>query len=129
MFLVCFSSGLIDPQPNRINSAALIQYACFSMPSSPVMLAGKDKLVKYWDADKFELLLTLAGHHAAVWCLAVSPLGDFIITGSHDRSLRRWDRTDEPFFVEEEKEARLDSLFEGDLAVSLCCSAGAAVCT
>ncbi|KAF2318490.1 hypothetical protein GH714_008319 [Hevea brasiliensis] len=25
---------------------------------------GKDRLVKYWDADKFELLLTLKGHHA-----------------------------------------------------------------
>ncbi|KAG6527698.1 hypothetical protein ZIOFF_009824 [Zingiber officinale] len=27
---------------------------------------GKDRLVKYWDADKFELLLTLEGHHAEV---------------------------------------------------------------
>lgn len=61
---------------------------------------GKDRLVKYWDADKFELLLTLEGHHAEVWCLAVSNRGDFIVTGSHDRSIRRWDRTEEPFFVE-----------------------------
>ncbi|RRT69785.1 hypothetical protein B296_00013074 [Ensete ventricosum] len=61
---------------------------------------GKDRLVKYWDADKFELLLTLEGHHAEVWCLAVSNRGDFIVTGSHDRSIRRWDRTEEPFFIE-----------------------------
>ena len=61
---------------------------------------GKDRLVKYWDADKFELLLTLEGHHADVWCLAVSNRGDFIVTGSHDRSIRRWDRTEEPFFIE-----------------------------
>lgn len=61
---------------------------------------GKDGVVKYWDADKFELLLTLEGHHAEVWCLAVSPHGDFLITGSHDRSIRRWDRTEEPFFIE-----------------------------
>ena len=33
---------------------------------------GKDRTVKYWDADKFELLLTLEGHHAEVWCLAIS---------------------------------------------------------
>ena len=52
--------------------------------------AGKDRVIKYWDADKFELLLTLEGHHAEVWCLAVSSLGDFVVTGSHDRSLRRW---------------------------------------
>lgn len=61
---------------------------------------GKDRLVKYWDADKFELLLILEGHHADVWCLAISNRGDFVVTGSHDRSIRRWDRTEEPFFIE-----------------------------
>lgn len=30
------------------------------------MNAGKDRVVKYWDADKFEHLLTLEGHHAEV---------------------------------------------------------------
>lgn len=29
----------------------------------------------------------------------------------------RWERTEEPFFVEEEREARLESLFEADLEV------------
>ncbi|XP_009604198.1 uncharacterized protein [Nicotiana tomentosiformis] len=76
---------------------------------------GKDRLVKYWDADKFELLLTLEGHHAEVWCLGVSNRGDFIVTGSHDRSIRRWDRTEEPFFLEEEKEKRLEEMFESDI--------------
>ena len=65
-----------------------------------VFSVGKDRLVKYWDADKFVLLLTLEGHHAEVWCLAISNRGDFIVTGSHDRSIRRWDRTEEPFFIE-----------------------------
>ncbi|XVF55558.1 hypothetical protein PTKIN_Ptkin06aG0045500 [Pterospermum kingtungense] len=77
--------------------------------------AGKDRLVKYWDADKFELLLTLEGHHAYVWCLAISNRGDFVVTGSHDRSIRRWDRTEEPFFIEEEKEKRLEEMFEADI--------------
>ena len=27
---------------------------------------GKDGLVKYWDADRWELLLTLEGHQAEV---------------------------------------------------------------
>jgi U3 small nucleolar RNA-associated protein 12 len=36
-------------------------------------------------------------------------------TGGQDRSIRRWERTSEPFFVEEEKERRLESLFEADL--------------
>lgn len=84
------------------------------------LCAGKDRLVKYWDMDKFELLLTLEGHCAEVWCLAVGSLGDLLVSGSHDRSLRRWERTEEPFFVEEEKEKRLESLFEGDLEVREC---------
>jgi U3 small nucleolar RNA-associated protein 12 len=65
-----------------------------------VFSVGKDRLVKYWDADKFELLLTLKGHHAGICCLAISNRGDFIVTGSYDQSIRRWDRTDEPFFIE-----------------------------
>ena len=73
--------------------------------------------MKYWDADKFEHLLTLEGHHSEVWCMALSAHGDFLVTGSHDRSLRRWERTDEPFFVEEEREKRLESLFEADIEV------------
>ncbi|CAN0926194.1 WD repeat-containing protein 3 [Linum grandiflorum] len=75
---------------------------------------GKDKLVKYWDADKFEELLSLDGHHADIWCLAISSRGDFLVTGSHDRSIRRWDRTEEPFFIEEEKEKRLEEIFEAE---------------
>ena len=77
--------------------------------------AGKDKLVKYWDADKFELLLDLPGHHGEVWALKVSSLGDFVLSGGHDRSIRRFEKTEEAFFVEEEKEKRLESLFEEDL--------------
>ncbi|KAH0638881.1 hypothetical protein KY290_036189 [Solanum tuberosum] len=62
---------------------------------------GKDRLVKYWHPDKFELLLTLEGQHAEVWCLTNRNRGDFLVTGSHDRSIRRWDRTDdEAFFIE-----------------------------
>ncbi|XP_010548896.1 PREDICTED: WD repeat-containing protein 3 [Tarenaya hassleriana] len=76
---------------------------------------GKDRVLKYWDADKFELLLTLEGHHSEIWCLAVSNRGDFIVTGSHDRSMRRWDRTEEPFFLEEEKEKRLEEMFESEI--------------
>ncbi|KAH9625186.1 hypothetical protein KSS87_001871 [Heliosperma pusillum] len=80
-----------------------------------VFSVGNDRLLKFWDADKFELLLTLEGHHAEVWCLAISSRGDFVVTGSKDKSIRRWDRTDEPFFIEEEKEKRLEEMFEADL--------------
>ena len=45
-------------------------------------------------------------------------MGDFVVTSGADRALRVWQRTEEPFFVEEEKEKRLESLFEADLEVS-----------
>jgi U3 small nucleolar RNA-associated protein 12 len=38
-------------------------------------------MLKYWDLDRFEMLLELPGHHAEVWALALSTYGDFIITG------------------------------------------------
>jgi hypothetical protein len=38
-------------------------------------------MLKYWDLDRFELLLELPGHHAELWCLAVSQFGDFVVTG------------------------------------------------
>lgn len=34
-------------------------------------------------------------------------------------ALGRWERTEEPFFVEEEREAALESMFEADLEVRL----------
>lgn len=75
---------------------------------------GKDGSLKYWDADKFELLLTLEGHHSQVWGLTVSSRGDFVVTAGADKSVRRWVRTDEPFFIEEERERKMDSLFEAE---------------
>lgn len=51
----------------------------------------------------------------------MSSMGDFVVTSGADRALRVWQRTEEPFFVEEEKEKRLESLFEADLEVSTSC--------
>ena len=62
--------------------------------------------------------MTMGVHLVQAWCLVVSSMGDFIVTSGADRALRVWQRTEEPFFVEEEKEKRLESLFEADLEVS-----------
>ncbi|KAH7428708.1 hypothetical protein KP509_09G013500 [Ceratopteris richardii] len=93
------------------DSVMAVQFVC---NTHYLVSVGKDCKVKYWDADKFELLLSLEGHQAEVWCLAISSLGDFFVTGSHDRSIRRWERTEEPFFLEEEKEKRLEALFDSE---------------
>ncbi|GLC41201.1 hypothetical protein PLESTB_001527400 [Pleodorina starrii] len=92
-----------------------VMSVCWVPGTHYAFTAGKDRLLKYWDLDRFELLLELPGHLGELWCCAVSQFGDFVVTGSHDRSIRRWERTSEPFFVEEERERRLESLFEADL--------------
>lgn len=45
---------------------------------------------------QFECIQKLDGHHGEVWALAVSHKGDFVVTGSHDKSIRVWEKTDEP---------------------------------
>ncbi|KAI5474485.1 hypothetical protein MNV49_003208, partial [Pseudohyphozyma bogoriensis] len=76
---------------------------------------GKDKMVKYWDGDKFECIQKLDGHHGEVWALAVSNRGNFVATGSHDKSIRIWEKTDEPLFLEEERERELEELYDSNV--------------
>ncbi len=52
-----------------------------------VLSAGRDGLLKYWDADRFELLLELRGHHGQLWGLAVSTFGDFCVTSAPQLAL------------------------------------------
>lgn len=49
-------------------------------------------------------LSALQGHHREVWCLTISPNGDHLVSSSHDKSLRLWERTREPIILEEERE-------------------------
>ena len=81
--------------------------------------ASKDHSVKYWDGDKFEQIQRLNGHHSEVWALAVSRTGDFVVTASHDKSIRVWQQTDEQIFLEEEREKELEELYEQTLTTSL----------
>jgi hypothetical protein len=90
----------------------------------------------------------MEGHHGEVWALAVSNEGKFVVSGSHDRSIRVWEKTDEPvsllftflsfpsplltlltrsspfsfylqLFLEEEREKELDQLYDSNLADNL----------
>ena len=81
--------------------------------------ASKDRMIKYWDGDKFEQIQRLSGHHGEIWAMAVSRTGEFLVTASHDKSIRIWDQTDEQLFLEEEREKELEELYENTLATSL----------
>ncbi|KAI5286608.1 hypothetical protein KEM54_006649, partial [Ascosphaera aggregata] len=80
---------------------------------------GKDNLIKYWDGDKFEQIQRLDGHHGQVWALAVSHSGEFLVSASHDKSIKVWEQTDEQIFLEEEREKELEDLYDSTLAASL----------
>lgn len=81
--------------------------------------ASKDNIIKYWDGDKFEQIQKLEGHHGEIWALTVSRTGGFLVSASHDKSIRVWDQTDEQIFLEEEREKELEELYESTLTTSL----------
>ena len=81
--------------------------------------ASKDKTIKYWDGDKFERIQVLNGHHGEIWAITPSRGGDFLVSASHDKSIRLWNQTDEQIFLEEEKEKEIEELYEKTLTTSL----------
>ena len=81
--------------------------------------ASKDRVIKYWDGDKFEHIQKLQGHHGEIWALAISHTGEFIVSASHDKSIRTWIQTDEPLFLEEEREKELEESYDNTLTASL----------
>ena len=81
--------------------------------------ASKDRTIKYWDGDKFEQIQRLDGHHGEIWTLAVSRTGEFLVSASHDKSIRVWNQTDEQIFLEEEREKELEEIYEKTLTTSL----------
>ena len=75
--------------------------------------AGKDGVLKYWDGDRFEHILTLGDvHKGEVWALAVSGDGTFFASAGADRAVRVWRRTEEQVFVEEEREKEMAGVME-----------------
>ena len=73
---------------------------------------SKDGTVRYWDGDRFEQVLLLNGHCAEVNCLAISRTGAFVVSGGMDRQVRVWERTQDIVFLEEERERRLEHMFD-----------------
>jgi len=102
-----------------------VMQVAFERGSHLFWSVGKDRMVKYWDGDKvrldsffplptllpssfssekltlclrqqFECVQKLAGHSGEVWALAVSYKGNFVVSGSHDKSIRIWEKTEEP---------------------------------
>lgn len=81
--------------------------------------SGKDGMIKYWDGDKFQCIQKLPAHQSEVWALCVSRSGTFVVSTSHDHSIRIWSATNDQVFLEEEREKEMDELYENEVLDSL----------
>ena len=61
---------------------------CYSPCSTRLASAGGDRLLKIWDAEYWDPLLTLEGHEDRALTLAFSPDGGALASGGDDRSVR-----------------------------------------
>ncbi|XP_039970684.1 WD repeat-containing protein 3 [Bactrocera tryoni] len=87
------------------------------IPSTHMLFScGKDGKVKQWDADSFEKILTLPGHIGEAYSLAVSPNGRYLVTSGSDRTLRLFERTDEPIVLQDVQEEEREELENQQLA-------------
>ena len=82
-----------------------------------VFSCGKDGVLKFWDADRFEMITQTSAHYGEAWCLAVSHLGDFVVTAGHDRAIRLFLRSNEPVILEEEREREMDEQLDQTMDV------------
>ncbi len=61
--------------------------------------------------------MTFNEHHAEVWAVALSSIGDQVFSVSGDRSIRVWRQTKEQMFLEEEKEKQAEDFIMEELDV------------
>ncbi|KAJ1736895.1 beta transducin [Coemansia sp. Benny D160-2] len=81
--------------------------------------AGKDKLVQQWDGDSFQRIQKLEGNHGDVWALGLAKFGNYVVSSGQDRSIRIWDKSEEPLFLEEERERELEEMYDRGLEEGL----------
>lgn len=78
---------------------------------------SKDGKLKYWDGDRFQCIQTMSGHHGDVSSLAVGAKGTLLVSAGADRSIRVWEKTEEPLFLEEERERELEEMYQNGSAM------------
>uniref|UniRef100_UPI00358F83B0 striatin-3 isoform X2 n=1 Tax=Myxine glutinosa TaxID=7769 RepID=UPI00358F83B0 len=72
------------PLANQINSVA-------SHPTLPITVtAHEDRHIKFFDNNTGKQIHAMVAHLDAVTCLAVDPNGLYLMSGSHDCSIRLW---------------------------------------
>lgn len=66
-------------------------YKVVSHPTMPVTItAHNDRHIRFWDTNTGQLIHSMVAHLDAVTSLAVDPKGLYLLSGSHDNSIRLW---------------------------------------
>ncbi|RHN72279.1 putative transcription factor WD40-like family [Medicago truncatula] len=74
--------------------------------------AGDDKQVKCWDLKQNEVISSYHGHLSSVYCLALHPTFDILVTGGHNSVCRVWDiRSEMPVQTLSGHDNAISSLF------------------
>ena len=81
---------LWDAQPGQEIRAVRGHEAVFS-PDGKLLLTAIRNTVHVWDVRTGTERLAFAGHTEQVDCMAYSPDGKFVLTGSRDKTARLWD--------------------------------------
>lgn len=68
----------------------------FSADSQHAYLASADQTIAIYDVSNWSRRATLRGHRDEVWCVAVSPDGTQLASGSRDGTVRIWPTADLP---------------------------------
>lgn len=64
---------------------------CVATNNNHIITGSIDHTVKIWDAQTGKCLFTLVGHTKPITTVAISPCGNYVITGSNmDKTIRIW---------------------------------------
>lgn len=82
------------PGFNKLRSVEMDQAdvsgVAFSADSQRVYVAGTNQRIAVYDLASGQLLDSLVGHRDEVWCVATSPDGSLLASGSRDETIRIW---------------------------------------